>query len=364
MILRGAERFPCTPALGAPCSMAGVGSVLGIGLWGGCFPRAGQDGAVPWNPEPLDSDEMRHPDVFQFSPRLPAQRPCQTHLTSGPQPLTKGWEHPVPSGHAARPRLCHPTRTSLTTGGGEGGLMPRRRETPRQVLVMPAAPARCRCFIPRLPGSHPEHLRVIVEQSTKREVPGSGSPRHLGRGRGRGRQRWLCSSIRAAAVSLAAPQDSHGLPHSGEDDAVQLQGWKEWGVSTVHPQTGTPSTAPRSPPTHLGTKLGRSGAVVPEVGGILRRKEPLLHADGSGEGLHLPRGTAASGAGAQPCLSFPRGLWHSCTPKRWGGWGVAELPTWWGAPAGTSTASPRNWRRVQQFTPHSSRSRLRSERSR
>lgn len=273
MVLHGAERFPRTPALGAPCSMDGVVSVLGTGLWGGCFPRAGQDGAVPWNPKPRDVTSRCFPVLSEAAstetaPNSSHQWPSTTHQGLGAPRATRA--------RCQTPAL--PPHPNIPDHGwGRGGLMPHRRETPRQVLVVPAAPARCRCFIPRLPGSHPEPLRVIVEQSTKREVPSSGSPRHLGRGRGcgRGRQRWLCSSILPAC---------HGR------------------------LTCSPAGLPRPPAQRR--RSCRPTARVERVGG-------QHHAPPNQDPLYSPQiATHSPGheAGAQPwgdrCCG-PRGGWHS-----------------------------------------------------
>lgn len=168
---------------------------------------------------------------------------------------------------------------------------------------------------------------------------------------------WPCPrlpvSSRLAVASVAAPQDPQGLPHGGEDHPVHLPGHKEGAQHRSPP----PWHAPNSPQsTHLGAEQARGGggvgAEVPEADGALRGQESLLHADGAAEAPHLC-GTAGF---AVP--QFPQGLGTASRA------GVQGHRTWWGAPAGTSTASPGSWRRLQPLTPHSSRSRRRRAGSR
>lgn len=51
-----------------------------------------------------------------------------------------------------------------------------------------------------------------------------------------------------AATSLAALQDAHGLPHGGQDHAIQLQGRTGGGLSTTQPPRGPPSRVPKRHP--------------------------------------------------------------------------------------------------------------------
>lgn len=299
---------------------------------------AGQGRAAPWDPRPPGLDEPRRPGVVPFPATSAETVPNSSH--QWPQLAEAAPRCPSP---ALPPHRSTPDRGRGRDGDAEAG------------AGGAATPARCRRLFPR---SHPEHRRGIAEQSTKREALGPSATRRRGRGSGRGhrRPRGLCPSILARrrgrlTCSLA------GLPRPPAQRRRSGGPAAEGPRSGQHRAPGTGTPLPQHPLTHLGADLGRGagevGAVVLEAGGALRREEPLLHADGTGEGLHLPIAQRRQRL-ARASVS-PGGGRHHCTPNRRPlGGGVAELPTWWGAPAGTSTASPRNWRRVQPLTPHSS----------
>lgn len=160
----------------------------------------------------------------------------------------------------------------------------------------------------------------------KHQARGAGSPRRRGCGCGRGHQRWLCSSILLACRGhlTCSPAGCPRPPAQRRRSCRQAARVQRWGGGESAPLTPhqDPPTAPRSPPTHLGAELG-VGAVVPQASGVLRGEEPLLHADGAGEALHLPAARRREGPGLSRASVSPGGFGTAAPPG--GGGGGLEL---------------------------------------
>lgn len=163
-------------------------------------------------------------------------------------------------------------------------------------------------------------------------------------------------SSRGTVASLAAPQDLQGLPHGGDDHPVQLPGHKEGAQHRSPPPWHPPKIPPHRALTWARSRCGVAAGSVPRS----RRRTALSGDRNCCSTLMVPlRLRTCAGTAGFAVPQFPqRG---SAQPL---GEGVQGHPTWWGAPAGTSTASPGSWRRLQPLTPHSSRSRRRRAGSR
>lgn len=210
----------CAPGAGGTVLHGHAAPALRRALWSGFPPAAGQHGAAPGS-EPLCCET-------QFCVRLPVQSLHQIHLTGVPSSVPQAPGHQRWGG---RDRCSAGDPEAGAGGAGGPGLL-----------------------------HFYSLLLSFLRQSAQREVPVPISLQHPSRVRA------------SSSSSLASPQHSHSLPHSGEDHAVELQGCKE-GSAPLSPTPGPVLHSPLPSPTHPGTELPRGPggvhAVVPELRDVL-----------------------------------------------------------------------------------------------